>query len=223
MFKLTLIGYWHSEDQPFWPDPAWFVDEEWVASDRSRVLTYLRGGVVLWAAAGMSWCRFRCADRWCGSTETTDGHFLWPAGLAHYVEHHAVRLPQEFVAHALRADWGDVSRLAAHGIRHDDVTIDKSWWMQQRGFRAGSSFRSPPCRGKFFARWPGGPLKLASVRLARRLPEVHSFSIPALLEKLGSGGTVPLLSDVFEMPLPVELAELEAAGFIVEFFPGSTA
>ena len=28
-------------------------------------------------------------DRWC-----------WPSGLAHYVEAHAIRLPDEFVAHA---------------------------------------------------------------------------------------------------------------------------
>lgn len=217
---LTLIGYWHSEDEPFWPDPAWFVDDDWATSERGRVLTYLRGGVTPWAAAGPNWCRFRCEDRWCGSVELSDGHYLWPEGLAHYVERHGVRLPHEFVIHALDADLRAAPRRMAHGLGHDDVAVDKSWWMQQRGFRAGSSFRSPPRHGAFFARWPGGPLERSSVRLVRRFPEAQSLSVPALLEKLGSGGTVPLLSDVFEAPMPAQITELEAAGFVVEFLPG---
>lgn len=220
MLNLTLIGYWHSEEEPLWPDPAWFVDDDWATSERGRVLTYLRGGVTPWVAAGVSWCRFRCEGRWCGSAELSDGRFLWPEGLAHYVERHGVRLPREFVTHALEAYPEATPRRAAHGLTLDNVAIDKSWWMRQRGFRAGSSFRSPPRQGAFFARWPGGPLELTSVRLARRFPETHSLSVPALLERLGSGDTVLLLSDVLEAPIPAEVAELEAAGFIVEFSPG---
>ena len=49
---------------------------------------------------GASFCRFVCGtpDKDMGTTDHLDGEWIWPAGLAHYVEHHAVRLPDEFVA-----------------------------------------------------------------------------------------------------------------------------
>ena len=36
-----------------------------------------------------------------GTTCLSDGRFIWPRGLAHYVDKHFVRLPEEFVHHAL--------------------------------------------------------------------------------------------------------------------------
>ena len=35
-----------------------------------------------------------------GTTELCDDMWCWPEGLAHYVEKHGIRLPDEFVAHA---------------------------------------------------------------------------------------------------------------------------
>ncbi|WP_437720500.1 hypothetical protein [Sorangium sp. So ce861] len=66
---MRLIGYWRSTADPLWPDPAWFVDESWASSERTRVLAYLRDGVPLWATGGHSWCRFRCGIHACGSAE----------------------------------------------------------------------------------------------------------------------------------------------------------
>ncbi len=45
-----------------------------------------------------------------GSTCLSDGHFIWPVGLAHYVDKHLVRPPEEFVRHALQ-------QLLLRGIR----------------------------------------------------------------------------------------------------------
>lgn len=36
-----------------------------------------------------------------GRSDMTDGVYVWPEGLAHYVEHHNVRLPHQFVQHVL--------------------------------------------------------------------------------------------------------------------------
>src|SRR5215471_636531 len=93
MRPLILIGYWRSADQPNWPDPAWFIDPEWDPAVRARIVEYLRTGTLARVFCGLSWCRFRCATDIVGSAELTDGRFLWPEGLAHYVEHHGVRLP----------------------------------------------------------------------------------------------------------------------------------
>jgi hypothetical protein len=48
---------------------------------------------------GYSFCRFVCgvADTEMGGIDLHDGEWLWPQGLAHYVEHHSVRLPDEFI------------------------------------------------------------------------------------------------------------------------------
>jgi len=35
-----------------------------------------------------------------GAVEYTDGMYVWPEGLAHYIHDHAVRLPEELVRHA---------------------------------------------------------------------------------------------------------------------------
>ena len=35
----------------------------------------------------------------------TDGTWLWPVGLVHYVRDHYVRLPHEFVSHAEANEW----------------------------------------------------------------------------------------------------------------------
>lgn len=40
-------------------------------------------------------------NKFMGCTTLTDGKYVWPEGLAHYVTAHAVRPPEEFVRHAL--------------------------------------------------------------------------------------------------------------------------
>lgn len=52
-----------------------------------------------------SWCgssECRCCGASNGSEDCEDARFVWPSGLAHYVAHHSVGLPDEFVSHALR-------------------------------------------------------------------------------------------------------------------------
>ena len=51
---------------------------------------------------GCSYCRVGCWRTFLGSKDLTDGVWVWPEGLAHYVGTHGVRLPDEFVAHARR-------------------------------------------------------------------------------------------------------------------------
>ncbi|WP_127502582.1 hypothetical protein [Actinoplanes solisilvae] len=95
------------------------------AEERGAVVAYLRSGTAVVAAAGFSVCRV-CGDD-NGSTELTDGeHFVWPEGLAHYVEAHDVRLPDEVVAVAARGPARPVDPLA---IGPDlFATVDEQWW-----------------------------------------------------------------------------------------------
>src|SRR5262245_48523055 len=56
---------------------------------------------------GFSCCRFDCGipDNEMGSCDLYDGKWLWPEGLAHYVERHSVRLPDEFIQTMRSHSW----------------------------------------------------------------------------------------------------------------------
>lgn len=117
---LILIGYWRGPNTTELPDPRDFVDPSWGRYDRRQVQQYLEDGMVARVYRGMSSCRF-CGEL-VGHREQTDGTYLWPEGLAHYVADHDVRLPAEFVRHALGT---------AHDLEQRDV--DTAWWASLEG------------------------------------------------------------------------------------------
>src|SRR5687768_18516628 len=96
--RLCLIGYWRSGDG--WPDPRDLIDGSWSDQERELVASYFEQGFVAWAFAGFSDCRL--CGKLNGSAEFTDGVYLWPEGLAHYVREHSVKLPDEVLVHVRR-------------------------------------------------------------------------------------------------------------------------
>jgi hypothetical protein len=97
-----------SDYEPEWPIVTNFVDEHWDETERASVASHLQAGLVtwsrspaarLWAQRGISLCRF--CGAWNGSAERTDGVYLWPDGLAHYVREHGVRPPGSVIRHIL--------------------------------------------------------------------------------------------------------------------------
>ena len=56
---------------------------------------------------GYSFCRFACGtpDEEMGSIDLYDGVWVWPEGLAHYVECHSVCLPDEFIETMRARTW----------------------------------------------------------------------------------------------------------------------
>jgi hypothetical protein len=90
---LKYIGYWLNDEEPF--D---YVDLTWDASERERVVKYLKeAGHMLYYWPTPAICKI-CGRR-NGSRCLSDGTWVWPSGLAHYVSKHAIRLPEEFVDH----------------------------------------------------------------------------------------------------------------------------
>ena len=146
-----------------WPDATMFVDPNWREDERRRVGEYLQRGTRVNVARGLSLCRF--CERRNGSAELTDRVYIWPEGLAHYVSQHDVRLPEEFVGHALsqppvppglpqpsfdekgRRDrsWPGPSfahlLLALEGPCSDGfpvIRVDRSWWRQVTGMQGNA-------------------------------------------------------------------------------------
>lgn len=96
---IKAIGYWRSEQASKLPDPRDFIDDGWRVDDRERLAHYLEMAPRVNAWLGYSFCRFECgvSPEEMGDFEMSDGVYLWPQGLAHYVSVHHVRLPDEFV------------------------------------------------------------------------------------------------------------------------------
>lgn len=113
--ELILIGYWRGESAEGWPDPADFVDVEWDEDDREQVADHLSRGFVVRACMGYSPCRLCDLDN--GNLELSDGVYVWPEGLAHYVTTHGVRPPELFVEHVM-------SMIEAF----ETAGRDESWW-----------------------------------------------------------------------------------------------
>ena len=113
--RLVRIGYWKEPNHSDWPDPSRFIDPQWDPEERDDVACHLEGGMVVKSYMGPSRCRF-CGTL-NGNRELTDGVYVWPEGLSHYLREHQVRLPGVFADHVRRMI--DV---------FDDVVIDDAWW-----------------------------------------------------------------------------------------------
>jgi hypothetical protein len=97
---MRLIGYWIESltDLDYLP-PQEFVGSM-PESDRQKVAVYLENGEKYAAYRGYSWCRVFC-DRKMGDSEISDGYWVWPEDLGHYVREHGVVLPREFIDQVL--------------------------------------------------------------------------------------------------------------------------
>ncbi len=137
---MKLIGYWiHDLKDLSLPHPGELVGEM-PADVRAAVCHYLSNGSHCVTYRGYSWCRFRCgADHSeMGSCELTDGEWIWPAGLVHYVRHHGIVLPDEFVAAA-------TSGRSPAGLDVPEPTVRESellpYWIEWSAARQNPAYR----------------------------------------------------------------------------------
>lgn len=99
-----------------YPDPRDWIDSEWDQDERDATWFYFASGRLFRTCMRYSKCRV-CGEN-NGSVEYTDGTYVWPEGLAHYIYEHAVRLPDELVGHARQ-------RIDAV----EDVQPAPEWWL----------------------------------------------------------------------------------------------
>jgi hypothetical protein len=106
---LKAIGFWIRDlSDDSYPAPQELVGL--LPDERRRSLTrYLESGATFRQYFGYAWCRFTCGssesvaarmDTRLGTRDLTDGIWVWPEGLAHYVRDHGVVLPEDFIEHA---------------------------------------------------------------------------------------------------------------------------
>ena len=124
---LKAVGYWREAGSRRWPRPQWLVRPGWHVEDRARIVTYLRSGHERASWLGCSFCRFGCGvdERLLGCRDLTDGEWVWPEGLAHYVEAHSVFLPEPLVDTIRAHGWRVPEQVT---VPPDDAEPDFSVW-----------------------------------------------------------------------------------------------
>jgi hypothetical protein len=116
---LQPVGFWYSEREPWLPHPRKSVAPGWSDSQRAAVIDYLLRPEDVVYYAGLSPCRM--CDRLVGSREFTDGAWVWPEGLVHYLDVHQVRPPADFVAWVLANSKAGARRLSCPYSRGGSV------------------------------------------------------------------------------------------------------
>lgn len=100
MEGLTVkrVGFWWSKMEPWLPRAQDHVDASWNLHERAMVIRYLeRPTHKSEAFFGESNCRF--CGKANGCRDVTDGVYVWPDGLSHYLRSHGVKPPAEFIEH----------------------------------------------------------------------------------------------------------------------------
>jgi len=129
VLMLIAIGYWHvpgEQDGLF--HPRSFVSKGWLAHERDAVCKYLASGERCTEYLGYSACRFSCGitDDLMGNADLTDGVWVWPEGLSHYVSRHNVMLPEEFILHMRKCSY-TVAPEARHASNDQQ---DFAFWVE---------------------------------------------------------------------------------------------
>ncbi len=129
--QMPRFGYWRSPEEPDLPHPGDFVDASWDAAERRKVIEYLDDAYQIpMVSCGPSWCRMGCAGvpEDIGTQDLTDGVWLFPEGLVHYVRHHAVRPPEAFLEHLRGRDFQQADLRTAEPGHEPVMDLDSLTW-----------------------------------------------------------------------------------------------
>ena len=127
VLEILKIGYWSAENEyQDYPSARDFIGEH-TYPGQQKIIEYLQQGSPMpWITPGVSECRI------CGfsnrSRDLSDGKYMWPEGLAHYLQEHNLRLPQEFEDH-VASDWEAIE--TTH-LSIGTFFINSEWWEQKK-------------------------------------------------------------------------------------------
>lgn len=129
MTTLKQVGYWRSDRVPVsYPHPREVI-HRWDPELKQQVITYLRAGHTLYTWLGFAACRFRDGPppAAMGNRDLTDGVWVWPEGLAVYVQLYDVGLPHDFLHHAAATSYQIPPSVDIEGLRQSAVWSDVDW------------------------------------------------------------------------------------------------
>jgi hypothetical protein len=132
---LIAVGYWVEDDDGEFgrslPNPRDLVGADYGPELVARISRYLESGATFMSWMGYSHCRFACGVGGVpGCRDLSDGIWVWPEGLPHYVAAHNVTLPDEFLKAMERAQWSVPSEVTLPAIRTGErIPVDYGPWI----------------------------------------------------------------------------------------------
>lgn len=126
MISLKPVGYWRSKIEPHLPHPGDFVDENLDPEIQDLLVRYLLISDPIRLSRGVSPCRFHCPYPTPGTSDNTDGEYIFPSGFIHYVGEHHVRPPEEFIQKVLK----NTSKIIQ--VENDQQSIVKKLLREQK-------------------------------------------------------------------------------------------
>jgi hypothetical protein len=130
---VAFLNELHDEEvrsgRPFLPDPQRVLSLVGPAFRDDGVLRYLERGLVAKSYMGFAICRCCArADGAMGTCDLTDGEWVWPQGLAHYVREHSLPLPTRFRECISANGVRPAPEARAHASEHWDAPYDVTFW-----------------------------------------------------------------------------------------------
>jgi hypothetical protein len=94
------------------PDIGSFIDKTWCPKDKSLIMNYLKTSPNVVASSAMPTVCLLCGEM-LGDPGSffSDGFWLWPERLVHYIEKHDLRIPDEMVRYIQEAKYIPPSKL----------------------------------------------------------------------------------------------------------------
>ncbi|WP_237067267.1 hypothetical protein [Microbulbifer guangxiensis] len=142
---LLEVGYWRSVPYLWdYPRPQSLIAPGWRAAERPRIVRYLQSGKTHTRWRGYSRCRFPECGAALGSRCLTDGRWLWPEGLEHYIEHHDVMLPRWFIDEMTLRKW-QVPEVDEDEIQQEPI-VEAFWinWARKTAKSLAQRHQPPP-------------------------------------------------------------------------------
>lgn len=103
LWPYNWYGIWADSDDPTseFPSLQSAIDRSWNQPDKGQLVRYLSQAPIAVAGGAIMTCRL-CTSQVPMTTFQSDGIWLWPKGLVHYVVQHFVVLPDRLVEHIRR-------------------------------------------------------------------------------------------------------------------------
>lgn len=95
------FGFWQvdAENDAHLPLLETWIAPAWQPEDREELLSYIENAPLVVASSNLKSPCLICGALQNSSDFRSDGDWLWPADLAHYISQHRVRIPDSMIQH----------------------------------------------------------------------------------------------------------------------------
>ncbi len=105
--ESAFFGFWKTSE--FDPDDSpWVhdcIDVNWKPADKNKLFKYIDSCPLVIVSGSIRTKCLLCDDELASSDFVSDGKWLWPKDLTHYMLKHFVRLPDKFIEHIRKMNY----------------------------------------------------------------------------------------------------------------------